>query len=275
LQQQRRKSKLPNMTSEDRKQAAPRPVSEKLARSAAARRIQRKVIEQEANTLRDAMGRVQGRHKGYVMARAAGDSQAKAWSETISTVRNPQQRGAELESKSPAVRNAIEAVTAAAIKGSLMTVAQRRDYVLDRLIVESTAAGDSARIQALALLGKTANMFTDRQEISVIGGADAIASRIQQMIEAIQGRTIEHDNGLNSEHIYDAGDDDGLNSVDGLNDADDVGGESEDISLNDAQRLHDAAQPIDSTGEGIGGTGNADPTGEAPPAAKSGRSARI
>jgi len=254
------------MTSEDRKQAAPRPVSEKLARSAAAKRIQRKVIEQEANTLKDAMGRVQGRHKEYVMARAAGDSQAKAWSETISTVRNPQQRGAELESKSPAVRNAIEAVTAAAIKGSLMTVAQRRDYVLDRLIVESTAAGDIARIQALALLGKTANMFTDRQEISVIGGADAIASRIQQMIEAIQGRTIEHEpDRLNDDHIYDAADD-------GLNDAAD---DAEETGLNDAQRLHDAAQPIDSTGEGIGGTGNADPTGEAPPAAELSRSARI
>jgi len=229
--------------------------------------------------LKDAMGRVQGRHKGYVMARAAGDSQGKAWSKTISTVSNPQQRGAELESKSPAVRNAIEAVTAAAIKGSLMTVAQRRDYVLDRLIVESTAAGDSARIQALALLGKTANMFTDRQEISVIGGADAIASRIQQMIDAIQGRTIEHDSGLNSEHIYDAGDDaeddSGLNSVNGLNDADDDGGESEGSGLNSADGLNSAAQPIDSEGDGIEGTGNADPTDGAPPQPESGRSARI
>jgi len=267
------------MDKKDRQKAAPPPVSRGIARSAAAKRIQRKVIEQEANTLKDALGRVQGRHKGYVMARAAGDSQGKAWSETISTVRNPQQRGAELESKSPAVRNAIEAVTAAAIKGSLMTVAQRRDYVLDRLIVESTAAGDSARIQALIALGKTANMFTDRQEISVTGGADAIAQRIQQMIEAIQGRTIEHDDCLNSEHTNDAGDDagddDGLNSVNGLNDADDAADDAEYNGLNDAQRLHEAAQPIDSTGEGIGGTGNADPTGEASPAVELSRSARI
>lgn len=266
------------MDTKDPKKTATAPVSRGIARSAAARRIQRKVIEQEANTLKDAMGRVQGRHKGYVMARASGDSQGKAWSKTMTTVSNPQQRGAELESKSPAVRNAIEAVTAAAIKGSLMTVAQRRDYVLDRLIVESTAAGDSARIQALALLGKTANMFTDRAEISVVGGADAIASRIQQMIEAIQGRTIEHDDGLNSAHIYDA-DDDGLNSPNGLNGAEngaeDSGDDVGDDGLNSATGLNSAAQPIDSEGERVEGAGNADPTDGAPPQPESARSARI
>ena len=257
------------MTNEDRKQDAPRPVSEKLARSAAARRIQRRVIEQEANTLKDAMGRVQGRHRGYVMARASGDSQGAAWSKTMTTVKDPTKSGHELESRSPAVRVAIEAATEAAIRGSLMTVAQRRDYVLDRLVVESTAGGDSARIQALVALGKTANMFTDRQEISIVGGADAIASRIEQMIEAIQGRVIEHDDGLNV-----VGED-----ATGLNNADDVGGDDGDTvdaaGLNSAQRLHDAAQPIDSTGEDVEGTGNADPTGEAPPQPESTRSARI
>jgi hypothetical protein len=270
---------LGSMDTKDRKKAAPRPVSAGIARSAAAKRIQRRVIEQEANTLRDAMGRVQGRHKGYVMARASGDSQGKAWSKTMTEVKDPTKSGHELESRSPAVRVAIEAATEAALRGSLMTVAQRRDYVLDRLVVESTAGGDSARIQALVALGKTANMFTDRQEISVTGGADAIAQRIQQMIEAIQGRTIEHDDGLNGEHIYDADDsaggDDGLNSANGLNNVDDDDDTVDAAGLNDAQRLHDAAQPIDSTGEDAEGTGNADPTGEAPPAAKSGRSARI
>jgi hypothetical protein len=218
------------------------------------------VIEQEANTLRDAMGRVQGRHKGYVMARAAGDSQGKAWSKTMTEVKDPTKSGHELESRSPAVRVAIEAATEAALRGSLMTVAQRRDYVLDRLVVESTAGGDSARIQALVALGKTANMFTDRQEISVVGGSEAIAQRIQQMIEAIQGRTIDHD------HIY---------MQTGLNGADDVNADEEANGLNDAQRLHDAAQPIDTEGETVEGTGNANPTVEAPPQPRLARSARI
>jgi len=247
--------------------AAPPPVSRGIARSAAAKRIQRRVIEQEAHTLRDAMGRVQGRHRGYVMARAAGDSQGKAWSETMTTTRNPHKAGHDLESRSPAVRVAIEAATDAAIRGSLMTVAQRRDYVLDRLVVESKDGGDSARIQALIALGKTANLFTDRAEINIIGGADAIAQRIQQMIEAIQGRTIDHDDCLNGADD-DAGDD--AEST-GLNDADDGGGESEAAGLNDADGLNSIAQPVDSKG----GTGNADPTVGAPPQPESARSARI
>ena len=254
-------------TMDDLKKTAAGPVSHGIARSAAALRIQRKVIEQEANTLRDAMGRVQGRHRGYVMARAAGDSQGKAWSKTMTAVKDPTKSGHELESRSPAVRVAIEAATEAAIRGSLMTVAQRRDYVLDRLVVESTAGGDSARIQALVALGKTANMFTDRQEINVVGGSEAIAQRISQMIEAIQGRTIEHD------HIY---------MHVGLNGADDVGTIQDDViadrgadGLNEGECLNSIAQPIDSEGETEEGTGNADPTGEAPPQPKSGRSARI
>jgi len=263
------------MDTKEPQKAAPPPVSRGVARSAAAKRIQRRVIEQEAHTLKDAMGRVQGRHRGYVMARASGASQGKAWSETMTTVSNPHKAGHDLEVRSPAVKVAIEAATDAAIRGSLMTVAQRRDYVLDRLVVESKDGGDSARIQALIALGKTANMFTDRAEINIIGGADAIAGRIQQMIDAIHGRTIEHDSGLNGEHIYDAGDDagdaDGLNGVNGLNDADGVGGESEAAGLNDADGLNSTAQPVDSKG----GTGNAAPTVGAPPQPESARSARI
>ena len=252
---------------DDRKKTAAGPVSQGIARSAAARRIRRKVIEQEANTLSDAMGRVQGRHKGYVMARASGDSQSKAWSKTMGEVGNPHKAGHDLEVRSPAVRVAIAAATDAALRGSLMTVAQRRDYVLDRLVVESTAGGDSARIQALVALGKTANMFTDRQEISVTGGAEAIAQRIGQMIEAIQGRVIDGD------HIY-------MN--DGLNGADDVGTIEDDVvadggadGLNEVECLNSIAQPIDSEGETVDGTGNADPTGEAPPQPELARSARI
>jgi hypothetical protein len=251
---------LGSMDTKDRQKAAPPPVSRGIARSAAALRIQRKVIEQEAKTLRDAMGRVQGRHKGYVMARAAGDSQGKAWSETMTTVKDPTKSGHELESRSPAVRVAIEAATDAALRGSLMTVAQRRDYVLDRLVVESTAGGDSARIQALVALGKTANMFTDRAEISVTGGSEAIAQRIKQMIEAIQGRTIEHD------HIY---------MQTGLNGADDVNADEEANGLNESESLNSIAQPIDSEGETEEGTGNADPTGEAPPQPRLARSPTI
>ena len=106
-------------------------------------------------------------------------------------VNDPAKQGHDLETRSVAVRTAIGHATEAAIRGSLMTVAQRRDYVLDRLIVETTAGGDSARIQALIALGKTANMFVDRQEVAVVGGADAIRGQIESLLATIQGRVID------------------------------------------------------------------------------------
>jgi len=108
-------------------------------------------------------------------------------------VKDSSKAGYDLEYKSPAVKVAIQHATEAAIRGSLMTVAQRRDYVLDRLIVETTAGGDSARIQALIALGKTANMFVDRQEVAIVGGADAIRGQIEAMLASIQGRVIDGD----------------------------------------------------------------------------------
>ena len=79
------------------------------------------------------------------------------------------------------------------LRGSLMSAAQRRDWVLDRLIVESEAGGDSARVRSLELLGKTAGLFIDRAEVSVIGGSDSVKARIEAMLADIAGRTIEHE----------------------------------------------------------------------------------
>ena len=179
------------MDDEDRTKNASKPVSAGLARSAAASKIQRQVIQQEARTLKDAIKRVQPRHRAYVMSRAAGQSTKKSWEEHMPPVNDPAKQGHDLETRSVAVRAAIGHATEAAIRGSLMTVAQRRDYVLDRLIVETTAGGDSARIQALIALGKTANMFVDRQEVAIVGGADAIRGQIEAMLASIQGRVID------------------------------------------------------------------------------------
>jgi hypothetical protein len=74
-----------------------------------------------------------------------------------------------------------------------MSAAQRRDWVLDRLIVESEAGGDSARVRSLELLGKTAGLFIDRAEVSVIGGSASVRERIEAMLASIAGRVIEHD----------------------------------------------------------------------------------
>jgi len=181
------------MTDEDRTKTVSKPVSAGLARSAAAQRIQRHVIQQEARTLKDAIKRVQPRHRGYVLSRASGDTPKQAWEKHMPTVSNSSKSGHELEHKSPAVKVAIQHATEAAIRGSLMSAAQRRDYVLDRLVVESTEGGDSARVASLIALGKTAGMFVDRQEVAVVGGADAIRGQIEAMLASIQGRVIDGD----------------------------------------------------------------------------------
>jgi len=185
------------MTVEDRTKNAPKPVSAGLARSAAASRIQRQVIQQAARTLKDAIKRVQPRHRGYVMSRAAGDTPKKSWEKHMPQVQDPSKAGYDLEYKSPAVKVAIQHATEASIRGSLMSAAQRRDYVLDRLVVESTEGGDSARVASLIALGKTAGMFVDRQEVAIVGGADAIRGQIEAMLATIQGRVIEGEDCLN------------------------------------------------------------------------------
>lgn len=196
------------MDDEDRRKNAPKPVSAGLARSAAASKIQRQVIQQEARTLKDAIKRVQPRHRAYVLSRAAGDTPKQSWEKHMPQVQDPSKSGWELEYKSPAIKVAIQHATEAAIRGSLMSAAQRRDYVLDRLVVESTEGGDSARVASLIALGKTAGMFVDRQEVAIVGGADAIRHQIEAMLASIQGRVIDavdSEDCLNDDTVYTEG----------------------------------------------------------------------
>ena len=169
-----------------------KPLSEGTTKRAAAGRIKARVSQQEAVTVADAMRRVQPRHKGYVMARASGMSPADAWTETQDNVLQPERSGRRLEA-SPIIKAAIARSEEVVLRGSLMSAAQRRDWVLDRLIVESEAGGDSARVRSLELLGKTAGLFIDRAEVSVIGGSASVRERIEAMLASIAGRTIEHD----------------------------------------------------------------------------------
>jgi hypothetical protein len=71
-----------------------------------------------------------------------------------------------------------------------MSAAQRRDWVLDRLMLESLNAGDSGRVRSLELLGKTADLFLDRAEVTVTDTTD-IKQRIESIIQSIKGRSIE------------------------------------------------------------------------------------
>jgi len=175
-------------------------LSEGTTKGTAARRISARVSQQEAVTVADAMRRVQPRHKGYVLARASGMSPADAWVETQTNSLQPERSGRRLEA-SPIIKAAIKRSEEVVLRGSLMSAAQRRDWVLDRLIVESEAGGDSARVRSLELLGKTAGLFIDRAEVSVIGGSASVRERIEAMLASISGRTIEHEASIDDPYL--------------------------------------------------------------------------
>lgn len=158
-------------------------------RSEQDRALRRRVKEGRASNAVEAMRRLKGYQRDYVTARAEGMSQPKAW-ERATGKSDPKGASANRLESYPHVKQAIEAVTTAAVAGSVMTLAQRRDFVLDRLVEESTNAGDSARVRAIELLGKTAGLFVDRVEVSQTDPA-AITARLQQLIEQAKGRVID------------------------------------------------------------------------------------
>lgn len=153
------------------------------------------VAKQEAQTVGQALRRLNPKHREYVMRRAEGKSRSQAYKEAISDTKRATDYARKIESL-PHIQTALAAAEAAVVKGSLMTAAQRRDYVLDRLVMETTEGGDSARVRALELLGKTAGMFVDRQEVNMVGGASDIKARLEQLISQVQSRTIDGESTL-------------------------------------------------------------------------------
>ena len=89
----------------------------------------------------DAMRRVQPKHKGYVLARASGMSPADAWTETQTNALQPERSGRRLE-ESPIIKAAIARSEEVVLRGSLMSAAQRRDWVLDRTIEHEASDAD-------------------------------------------------------------------------------------------------------------------------------------
>jgi len=164
------------------------PLSAGTDRETSSSRIRAAINRQAASTVGDAMRRVRPKHKGYIMSRAEGNTPAQAWEQTMPKVNKPDSSARRLEER-PHIKTAIAAAEDAVIRGSLMSAAQRRDYVLDRLILETTSGGDSARVRSLELLGKTAGLFIDKSETPSSQKGD-IKTRIEQMIRSISERDI-------------------------------------------------------------------------------------
>ena len=148
-----------------------------------------RIERQYVATVAEAMRRVQPRHRQYVLRRAEGISPGDAWRETMTQVKEPEASGRSLETKSPSISRAIEVTTTVVLKGSLMSIGQRRDFVLDRLVREAEESSDTGRIRALELIGKTASLFMDRSEVTVTS-TDDVKARIEQMIQSIKEREI-------------------------------------------------------------------------------------
>jgi hypothetical protein len=172
------------------KNSAPRPtpISAGTARIAAKTRINNRITRQDATSVRDAMNRVQPRHKGYVMKRAEGLSPAEAWEESMPRVNAPSASAKRLEER-PVIRTAIAAAEAVVLRGSLMSAAQRRDHVLDRLLVESLESGDSGRVTSLLALGKTCGLFLDKSEHATTAG-QGVRQRIDALLKSITERDV-------------------------------------------------------------------------------------
>lgn len=175
------------------KQMRPRyaPLSAGAARGRAADRIRKAVERTPAQTVEEAMKRLAPQHQRYVMKRAEGMARDQAYRETITDTARANDYGRRLEQQ-PHIAAALAKAEEAVMQGSLMSAAQRRDFVLDRLVQETMVGGDSARVRALELLGKTAGLFVDRSEVKLNNGTD-IRSQIEALLTSVRGRTATHD----------------------------------------------------------------------------------
>ena len=180
------------------------PVSKGTLRGAARTRMNGRITNQEATTVQDALHRVQDKHRDYVLQRAAGSSPAQAWKDTMPKTKDASSSAYRLEA-SPPIRTAIEAAATVMLRGSLMSAAQRRDHVLDRLIVESEKGGDSARVRSLELLGKTAGLFQDKAEHVTTAG-QGVRQRIDALLQSIMMRDVIDPNltSINADSFLDA-----------------------------------------------------------------------
>ena len=110
-------------------------------------------------------------------------------------VNSPAASAKRLEER-PVIRTAIAVTEAVVLRGSLMSAAQRRDHVLDRLLVESMESGDSGRVTSLIHLGKTCGLFLDKAEHTTASG-QGVRQRIDALLKSIMERDVVG-TGLNS-----------------------------------------------------------------------------
>lgn len=78
------------------------------------------------------------------------------------------------------------------IRGSLMTLKQRREFTLDNLVSVASEKSNAARVRALELIGKSAGLFNDdTNQVVKTGDTDDIRQRITELLTEVKQRRVD------------------------------------------------------------------------------------
>ena len=168
------------------------PISAGNARSAAARMIQKAIRQTPLTDPVNALQRLNPDQRRIALKVASGMSRRQA---AISSGNR------ESMAYTPHIKAAMDSLSVAQerkelkeqIKGSMMTLMQRRNLALDVLVEIAYDKSDEKRVKAIELLGKTAGLFTDSQPSGTNlhqGNSDLVKQQIMKLLESINGNAV-------------------------------------------------------------------------------------
>ena len=185
--------------SRGRPKGARTPFSQGNARRAAVLRLRHLTVMQVPKTYRECMRRIKDqRKKDYIKARVNGMSQSDAYVATV----NPEAAklsteqitdvAKKFEISDIPIRTAIRLKDGSLLRGSTMSLQERAQYVLDRLLLESIEASrDSARLKALELLGKTVpELFRESAPSDALSQRE-VDEKLKALLDKVRGRVIQ------------------------------------------------------------------------------------
>ena len=153
------------------------------ARSAAAKMIQKLVRNKPINPV-EALIRLNPQQRAYTIRRLNGQSRRQASKATGSALSMDY---------TPSVKAALDSMNEHSdlrntIKGSVMTLVQRRNLALDKLVGVVLDKSHGQHVKAIELLGKTAGLFSDtpQQSAQKLGNSEQIKASIVALLDAVR-----------------------------------------------------------------------------------------
>lgn len=162
-----------------------KPASVCLGRS---RTVQNAILKQRVKlslptSLTRAMKKLKPQDKQYVFKRLNGESQKSAYNSSY------QDKGTTIPEHKPEVQAALNQADKA-IRGSLLSALELRQFVLDELVSVGRYDLGGTKVKALELLGKTrnVNLFVSEVEHSHTYDVADVRARIMELIQLAQSR---------------------------------------------------------------------------------------